>query len=53
VDASAVPTEVLFKFAASLEDGSLRWLQWDWEKDCYVPFKVPAVGQGIQISGPF
>ncbi len=53
VDGSGVPTEVLFKFAASLEDGSLRWLQWDWEKGRYVPFKVPAVGQAVQISGPF
>jgi len=53
VDGSSVPAEVLFKFAVALEDGSLRWLQWDWEKGCYIPFKVPAVGQKVHIRGPF
>jgi len=53
VDESGLPVEVLFKFAVSLEDSSLRWLQWDREKARYVPFNVPAVGNVVQIRGPF
>jgi hypothetical protein len=53
VDESGVPTEVLFKFPVSLEDSSLRWLHWDWKKDRYAPFKVPAVGEQAQVKGPF
>jgi hypothetical protein len=53
VDKSGVPMEVLFRFAVALEDSSLRWLEWDWDKGCYAPFKVPAVGQRAWIRGPF
>jgi hypothetical protein len=53
VDKEGFPVEVSFKFAVSLSDPSLRWLCWDWEKDCYKPLKVPAIGQRQIISGPF
>ncbi len=53
VDDEGQPVEVSFTFAVSLDDPSLRWLQWDWEKDRYTPLKVPTIGQCQIISGPF
>ncbi len=53
VDGEGMPVEVLFEFAVSLEHESLRWLQWNWKKDRYDPFEVPAVGQRVNVRGPF
>jgi len=53
VDGQGVPVEVLLKFAVSLDDPSLRWFWWRWKKDHYYPFKVPAVGEPVNIPGPF
>lgn len=47
------PLEAKFKFDVPLEDPSFRWLQWDWGKFSYVEFKVPAVGESIELYGPF
>ena len=47
------PKEASFQFAVPLEDPSLRWLMWDWQTWAYVPFKVPMVGESVQIAGPF
>jgi hypothetical protein len=56
VDGNGQPTQVLFRFAVSLDDPSLSWFKWNWEKSGfgnYATFKVPAVGQTIHIEGPF
>jgi len=52
-DSDNAPTEVLFRFSVPLEDDSLKWLQWDWKKDRYVPFRVPRPGERVYIRGPF
>ncbi|MHC4629756.1 MAG: hypothetical protein ACYS9C_00635 [Planctomycetota bacterium] len=53
VDSNDRPTEVLFSFVVSLADPSLRWLVWDWDKELYKPFIVPAIGQKSELVGPF
>ena len=53
VDSNNRPTEVLFSFVVSLDDPSLRWLVWDWDKELYTPFLVPAIGQKSELVGPF
>ncbi|UCF43392.1 MAG: hypothetical protein JSV99_00215 [Planctomycetota bacterium] len=52
VDARGLPTQVLFRFAAALEDPSLCWLEFDWEDGCYHPFEVPAIGESTEVPGP-
>jgi hypothetical protein len=47
------PLEAQVRFNLPLEDSSMRWMQWDWEKGGYVPFVPPAVGSTVHISGPF
>jgi len=56
VDRAGQPVEVQFRFAVSLDDPSLSWLQWNWKKSgfgSYSQFKVPAVGEKAYIPGPF
>jgi len=53
VDSNNRPTEVRFSFVVSLDDPSLRWLVWDWDKELYTPFIVPAIGQKSELAGPF
>ena len=56
VDRKGQPTQVLFRFAVSLDDSSLSWLQWNWKKGgfgSYSRFNVPAVGEKAYIPGPF
>ncbi len=56
VDRAGQPVVVQFRFAVSLDDPSLSWLQWDWKKSgfgSYSRFKVPAVGEKAYIQGPF
>ena len=52
VDDDGQPSEVSFSFDVSLNDLSLRWLQWNWQENSYVPFDVPAVGHTCEIAGP-
>ncbi len=52
VDDDGQPSEVSFRFDVSLDDLSLRWLQWNWQQSSYVPFDVPAVGHSREIAGP-
>ncbi|MGB2895070.1 MAG: hypothetical protein WBB65_02755 [Anaerolineales bacterium] len=47
------PWEVRMVFARPLEDPSLKWLQWDWDLETYVPFNVPEIGQTVYVAGPF
>jgi len=51
-DASDLPSRVAFRFDTSLDSTDFRWFQWDWPTLSYKPFKVPAIGQGVTLSGP-
>jgi len=56
VDADGQPTSVRFDFDVSLEDPSLRWLQWNWKKSgfgSYSTFEIPAIGETYRTQGPF
>lgn len=46
------PSEARIRFARPMEDPSMAWLQWDWEKNAYVPFVPPAVGETVRVPGP-
>jgi hypothetical protein len=52
VDAKAMPTEVSFTFATSLDDPSLCLYRFDWHTMSYAPFNVPQIGEQIEIAGP-
>lgn len=43
------PAEVAFRFAAPLEDKSLRWLKYD-DNEGYVPYSPPEVGETEQMQ---
>ena len=53
VDERGFPVETAFEFDVPLEDASLKWLCWDWEKERYEPFVAPAVGAAVELVGPF
>jgi hypothetical protein len=56
VDADGQPTTVRFDFDVSLEDSSLRWLQWYWKGNgfgFYSTFKIPPIGETSSTNGPF
>ena len=53
VDERGFPVEAAFEFDVPLEDTSLKWLFWEWEKERYEPFAVPAIGGTIDLVGPF
>lgn len=53
VDERGLPVEAAFEFDVPLEDGSLKWLYWDWGKKRYKPFVTPQVGQTVELAGPF
>ncbi len=53
VDETGLPQEVVFEFAVPLEDASLRWLWWDWDKRRYEAFTPPPVGGAVTLVGPF
>ena len=53
VDQQGLPVEVSFEFDRPLDDASLRWLWWDWDKKRYLPFPLPKVGSDHRIDGPF
>lgn len=53
VDDKALPVAVIFKFAVSLDDESLRCVQWSWKEDRYLPFEMPPVGESVRVRGPF
>jgi hypothetical protein len=52
VDDKGMPTTVLFEFTVSLDNSSIRWLQFNWENGFYSPFRVPEIGQTCEIAGP-
>ena len=51
-DASDLPSRVSFRFDTSLDSPDFHWIQFDWRIFSYQPFKVPAVGQSVTLSGP-
>jgi hypothetical protein len=51
-NAADVATRVAFRFDTSLDSPDFHWLWWDWQAFAYEPFKMPAVGQSVTLSGP-
>jgi hypothetical protein len=56
-DASGLPSRVAFRFNTSLDSPDFHWLRFDREKalassQAYQPFKIPAIGQSVTLSGP-
>ena len=47
------PLETRMQFTRPLEDELFIWLVWDWNSYQYAPFSLPAVGETVQIPGPF
>jgi hypothetical protein len=47
------PLQARVQFELPLEDPALCWLQWDWAKNAYAPFKLPQVGETVWVPGPF
>ncbi len=53
VDERGFPAEVAFEFEVPLEDPSLKWLWWDWDKHRYKAFTPPPAGGSVTLVGPF
>jgi hypothetical protein len=53
VDPQGQPLEVHYTFDMPLNDVSLLWLQWDWEKGRYTRFYLPLTGETRTLHGPF
>jgi hypothetical protein len=51
-DASDLPSRVVFRFDTSLDSPDFHWLRFDWRTFSYQPFKIPAIGQSVTLSGP-
>jgi len=51
-DASDLPSRVAFRFDTSLDSADFHWLQYDGRTQSYQPFKIPAIGQSVTLSGP-
>jgi hypothetical protein len=58
LDASDLPSRVAFRFNTSLDSPDFHWLRFDLRaatsqpSQPYQPFKIPAIGQSITLSGP-
>jgi hypothetical protein len=53
VDECGLPVEAAFDFSAALEDPSLQWINWDWQRRDWAVFPVPKVGETVTLAGPF
>ncbi len=51
-DASDLPSRVAFRFDTSLDSPDFHWLRFDGRTGSYQPFKIPAIGQSVTLSGP-
>ena len=51
-DASDLPSRVAFRFNTSLDSPDFHWLWFDRPTQSYQPFKIPAIGQSVTLSGP-
>ena len=52
LDASDLPSRVAFHFDTSLDSPDFRWFWFDWRTSSREPFKMPAIGQTVTLSGP-
>jgi hypothetical protein len=52
LDVSDLPSRVAFHFDTSLDSPDFRWLWFDWRTSSSEPFKMPAIGQSVTLSGP-
>ena len=57
MDASDLPSRVAFRFDTSLDSPHFHWLRFDLRmalasSQPYQPFKIPAIGQSVTLSGP-
>jgi hypothetical protein len=53
VDESGLPVEAAFDFSVPLEDPSLQWIYWDWQRRDWAVFPVPPIGATVALAGPF
>jgi hypothetical protein len=51
-DASDLPSRVAFRFDTSLDSPDFHWLRFDGRTSSYQPFKIPAIGRSVTLSGP-
>lgn len=52
LDAAQLPSCVAFHFDAPLDSSTFQWIWFDWRTWSSKPFKVPAIGQRITLTGP-
>ncbi|HVM47339.1 MAG TPA: hypothetical protein VMU04_04890 [Candidatus Acidoferrum sp.] len=52
LDAERLPSRVAFRFKASLDSPTFRWLQFNFQTRSNEPFAVPRVGQRVTVFGP-
>jgi hypothetical protein len=52
LDTASFPSRVAFRFDTSLDSPDFRWLWFDWRTHSSEPFKMPAIGQSVTLSGP-
>ncbi len=52
LDTASFPSRVAFRFDTSLDSPDFRWIWFDWRTSSAKPFKVPAIGQSVTLSGP-
>jgi hypothetical protein len=52
VDAQGLPAAVMFRFDASLNSPSFRWVYFDWKSLRFRELKIPVPGESIYILGP-
>ena len=57
LDVSGLPSRVAFQFNTSLDSPDFHWLRFDLRmalvsSQPYQPFKIPAIGQSVTLSGP-
>ena len=51
-DADGLASRVAFRFDTSLDSPDYRWLWFNWRTLTSEPFKLPAIGQTVVLSGP-
>jgi hypothetical protein len=51
-NAAELPSCVAFRFDTSLDSLDFRWIWFDWRTFSAQPFKMPAIGQSVILSGP-
>ncbi|MGA9452273.1 MAG: hypothetical protein WBW41_13120 [Verrucomicrobiia bacterium] len=51
-DTAGLASRLAFRFDSSLDSPDFRWLWFDWRTFSSEPFKIPAIGQSVTLSGP-